>query len=66
MVVDADDYVGVDHVEEKDPVAIISPDHLDQAETGHHLQDLPMANDRASAPRFPLSRRQFRLIWLPS
>ncbi|EQK98584.1 Peptidase C19, ubiquitin carboxyl-terminal hydrolase 2 [Ophiocordyceps sinensis CO18] len=45
MVVDADDYVGVDHVEEKDPVAIISPDHLDQAETGHHLQDLPMAND---------------------
>lgn len=53
MVVDADDYVGVADAPERDPVAIISPDHLDQADTGHQLQDLPLANDRASAPLPP-------------
>lgn len=43
MVVDTGDYVGMDDISEKDPVAIINPDDLDQDED--HLQDLPVAND---------------------
>lgn len=45
MVVDAGDYIDVDNDSEKDPVAIISPDHLEQE--ADQLQDLPLANDRA-------------------
>ena len=43
MIVDNDDYVGVADPE-KEPVAIISPDHLDPE--ADQLKDLPMANDR--------------------
>lgn len=53
MVVDTDDYVGVPNLSEKDPVAIINPDNID--EDTEHLQDLPMADDRTS-PRTPSCR----------
>jgi ubiquitin carboxyl-terminal hydrolase 7 len=43
MVVDTGDYVGVDHDPEKEPVAIISPDSLEQQ--ADQLQDLPLATD---------------------
>ncbi|KAH7318703.1 hypothetical protein B0I35DRAFT_353900 [Stachybotrys elegans] len=43
MVVDAADYVGVPNDPEKDAVAIISPDNLDQE--GEQLHDLPLASD---------------------
>lgn len=48
MVMDTGDYVGVDNDPEKDPVAIINPDNLEQE--AEQLQDLPLANDRASTP----------------
>lgn len=44
MVVDTDDYVGVANDPEKDPVAIINPDQLEQ--DADQLQDLPLATDR--------------------
>lgn len=50
MVVDSDDYVGLANDPEKDPVAIISPDSLDQDQD--QLQDLPLATDRA-CPAYP-------------
>ncbi|VUC34971.1 unnamed protein product [Clonostachys rosea] len=43
MVVDTGDYLDVDNDPEKDPVAIISPENLDQE--ADQLQDLPLAND---------------------
>lgn len=43
MVVDTDDYVGSANAPEKEPVAIINADQLEQ-ETDQ-LQDLPLAND---------------------
>lgn len=46
MVVDTEDYVGVANEPDKDPVAIINPDSPDGS--ADQLQDLPMANDRAS------------------
>ena len=45
MAVDTDDYVGVDDVNEKEPVAIIHPDSLDN--DGDQLQDQPLATDCA-------------------
>ncbi|PHH89821.1 hypothetical protein CDD83_5201 [Cordyceps sp. RAO-2017] len=54
MVMDADDYVGVADPSEKDPVAIISPENLDQADAGHQLQDLPMANDHEAMKELAL------------
>lgn len=45
MIMDADDYVGVLDAPDKEPVAIISPDNLDQVETSQQLQDLPLADD---------------------
>lgn len=48
MVVDTGDYVGVDNDSEKGPVAIISPDSMEQE--ADQLQDLPLANDRTSPP----------------
>lgn len=51
MVMDTDDYVGVANEPDKDPVAII-PETLDQE--ADQLQDLPMANDRASPYPSPL------------
>jgi ubiquitin carboxyl-terminal hydrolase 7 len=44
MVVDTGDYVSVEHDPEKDQVAIINPDNLEQE--AEQLQDLPLANDR--------------------
>ena len=44
MVMDTGDYVGVGNDPEKDPVAIINPDNLDQE--ADQLQDLPLATDR--------------------
>jgi ubiquitin carboxyl-terminal hydrolase 7 len=43
MVMDTGDYVGVGNDPEKDPVAIINPDNLDQE--ADQLQDLPLATD---------------------
>ncbi len=43
MEVDTTEYVGDPNIMEKEPVAIINPDNLDQ-ETDQ-LQDLPLAND---------------------
>jgi hypothetical protein len=51
MVVDTGDYVGVDHDPEKEPVAIISPDSLEQQ--ADQLQDLPLANDRTFRTQTP-------------
>ncbi|KID87115.1 Peptidase C19, ubiquitin carboxyl-terminal hydrolase 2 [Metarhizium guizhouense ARSEF 977] len=45
MVVDTDDYVGVANAPEKDSVAIINPDGLEQGDSDQQLQDLPLAND---------------------
>ncbi|KAK2601922.1 ubiquitin-specific protease ubp15 [Conoideocrella luteorostrata] len=45
MVVDTDDYVGVANAPEKDHVAIINPDSLEQGDSDQQLQDLPLAND---------------------
>lgn len=45
MVVDTDDYVGVANAPEKDSVAIINPDGLEQGDSDAQLQDLPLAND---------------------
>jgi ubiquitin carboxyl-terminal hydrolase 7 len=49
MEVDTAEYVGDPNIDEKDPVAIINPDNLDQE--ADQLQDLPLANDCA----FPTS-----------
>lgn len=46
MVVDAEDYVGVTSIPEKETVAIINPDGPDQSDVDQQLQDLPLANDR--------------------
>ncbi|KAF4120217.1 ubiquitin carboxyl-terminal hydrolase 7 [Geosmithia morbida] len=43
MLMDTGDYVGVDNDPEKDPVAIINPDNLEQE--GDQLQDIPLATD---------------------
>ncbi|KAH6696852.1 ubiquitin carboxyl-terminal hydrolase [Plectosphaerella plurivora] len=43
MVVDTDDYVGAPELTEKEPVAIINPDNLDN--DVDQLQDLPLATD---------------------
>jgi ubiquitin carboxyl-terminal hydrolase 7 len=45
MVVDTDDYVGAPELTEKEPVAIINPDNLDN--DVDQLQDLPLATDCA-------------------
>lgn len=45
MVVDTDDYVGVANAPEKDSVAIINPDGLEQGDSDQQLQDLPLASD---------------------
>lgn len=45
MVVDTDDYVGITNASEKDSVAIINPDGLEQGDSDQQLQDLPLAND---------------------
>lgn len=45
MVVDTGDYLDVDNDPERDPVAIISPENLDQE--ADQLQDLPVADDCA-------------------
>lgn len=42
MVVDTDEYVGGTD-SEKEPIAIIDPDNLDNG--AEQLQDLPLAND---------------------
>ena len=44
MVVDTGDYIGVGSDPEKEPVAIINPDNLENEV--EQLQDLPLANDR--------------------
>lgn len=51
MVVDTDDYVGVANAPEKDSVAIIKPDGLEQGDSDQQLQDLPLANDCMFAPQ---------------
>lgn len=51
MVVDTDDYVGVANEPEKEPVAIINPDNLDQE--AEQLQDLPLATDRTCPRHVP-------------
>lgn len=43
MEVDTAEYVDDSNIMEKEPVAIINPDNLDQE--ADQLQDLPMAND---------------------
>ncbi|KAG6004547.1 hypothetical protein E4U21_000931 [Claviceps maximensis] len=45
MVMDTDDYVGVTNVSDKESVAIINPDGLEQGDSDPQLQDLPLAND---------------------
>lgn len=45
MVVDTDDYVGVANAPEKDSVAIINPEGLDQGDSDQQLENLPLAND---------------------
>ena len=42
---DTDDYVSVPEVSEKDSVAIINPEGLDQNDLDQQLQDLPLADD---------------------
>ncbi|RDA85100.1 hypothetical protein CP532_3121 [Ophiocordyceps camponoti-leonardi (nom. inval.)] len=54
MIMDADDYVGAIDASDKDPVAIISPDNLDQVEAGHQLQDLPLADDHEAMKELAL------------
>lgn len=63
MVMDTGDYVGVNNDPEKDPVAIINPDNLEQE--GDQLQDLPLANDCASTPPLRLCAAFPRVIRHP-
>lgn len=63
MVVDSDDYVGIPTESEKEPVAIINPDHLDN--DADQLQDLPLATDRTfRSPHSPYTS-SFRLMQSP-
>lgn len=50
MVMDTDDYVGVANISEKESVAIINPDGIEQGDSDQQLQDLPLANDCMSCP----------------
>lgn len=45
LVMENDDYVGVTDAIEKDSVAIINPDGLEQEDSDQQSQDLPLAND---------------------